>query len=126
MNTITKSMRLAKDQAEELREIAKQEHMSESALFKKWMLEGIRRYKIDRAVQAYCDEWVDIRSGAEMADMPYREFMKELEKHRIPILTDVTHFHEELLDLAKMFGDKKLEKIVNQTVAEESMTASDS
>ena len=123
MNTITKSVRLGKDQAEELREIAKQEHMSESVMLKKWMLEGIRRYKIDRAIQSYRDEWVDIRSGAEMAGIPYREFMKELEHRHIPILTDVAHFHEELLDLAKMYDDKQLEKVVTQGVAEQPITA---
>ena len=45
---------------------------------------------------------------------------RELEKRRIPVLTDVTHCYEELFELAQMFGDKKLEEIVTQIVAEES------
>ena len=47
--------------------------MMTSDLLKKWVQEGIHRYKIERAIQAYCDEWVDIRSGAQLAGIPYRE-----------------------------------------------------
>jgi predicted HTH domain antitoxin len=76
----------------------------------------------EQAVAAYSDELVDIRSGAEMAGISYREFIKELEKRHIPLLTDVTHFHEELVELAKMFGDKELEKVVNLAIAEKTET----
>jgi len=119
MDAVKKSIRFTKEQAEQLHKITKRENINESALIRNWVMEGIRRYKIDRAVQAYCNELVDIRSGAEFAGIPYLEFVRELEKRRISILTDPTYLNEELLDLAKMFDDKNLERIVTTSVTEE-------
>ena len=46
MNTssMTKSIRLATEEAETLSRVARQTSVSESALMKKWVLEGIERY----------------------------------------------------------------------------------
>ncbi len=43
--SMTKSIRLAANEAEELGRVARQMSVSESALMKKWVLEGIRAYK---------------------------------------------------------------------------------
>lgn len=119
MKSVKKSINFSKEQGEQLREITRQENISESSLLKKWIIEGIRRYKIDRAVQAYCDDLVDIRSGAKLAEIPYLQFVRELEKRRIAVLTDTTYLNEELIELAKMFDDKELERILIKSDTEE-------
>ncbi len=61
---ITKSVRLSPDESQELSALSKQSLMSETALMKKWITEGIKAEKLERAIQAYQKRQVtDKRKG---------------------------------------------------------------
>ncbi|MEM7538730.1 MAG: hypothetical protein AAF639_41595, partial [Chloroflexota bacterium] len=81
--TITKSIRLSDMEANELGILSKQTALSEAALMKKWVLEGIRIEKLERAIQSYMKGTVDLRSGAIMAGVSYNHFMYEVESRNI-------------------------------------------
>ncbi len=86
--TVTKSIRLSDTEANELGALSKQTTISEAALMKKWVLEGIRAEKLERAIQAYMKGNADLRSGASMADMSYNRFMQEIQSRNIVILEE--------------------------------------
>lgn len=88
MNTITKSVRLSSKESAAVSQVSQAYETTESALMKKWILDGMRNAKIEMAVQAYMRREVDLRSGAAMAEISYNHFMREIEKRNIVILED--------------------------------------
>jgi len=117
---ITKSIRLAPDEAKELGQLSEKTALSEAALMKKWIVEGIRAEKLEQALQAYMRRKVDLRAGAAMAGVSYNRFMREIEERNIVILEE-TGFLERLEFLADAFHDKKLRKAIQEVRAEETV-----
>ncbi len=115
---ITKSIRLAPNEAKELGQLSEKTALSEAALMKKWVLEGIRAEKLEQAVQAYMRRKVDLRAGAAMAGVSYHRFMREIEERNIVILEE-TGFFERLEFLADAFNDEQLRKAVQAVRAAE-------
>ena len=112
-STMTKSIRLAATEAKTLSNVARQTSISESALMKKWVLEGMRAYKLDTAVRAYMEREVDLRGGATMADISFNRFLHEVQKRNIVVLED-DHFLDRLGELADIFDSDSLRKAVNE------------
>ncbi|MCP4360363.1 MAG: hypothetical protein GY796_20335 [Chloroflexi bacterium] len=112
---MTKSIRLAAEEAETLSNVARQTSISESALMKKWVLEGIRGHKLDMAIRAYMERDVDLRGGAVMADIPFNRFLHEVQKRNIIVLED-DHFLDRLEELADVFNSELLRQAVDRIV----------
>ncbi|MBI3957234.1 MAG: hypothetical protein HY328_00395 [Chloroflexi bacterium] len=115
--TITKSIRLSMAESAEIARLSAQTATSEAALLKQWVLRGVQSHKLDLAVQAYMNDRVDIRGGAQMAGVSYNRFMHELEDRRVLILDD-DRFLDRLSALADLFEDKGLKEVA-QKVAEQ-------
>ncbi len=113
---ITKSIRLSSTEAKELTNVANQSAASESALMKKWILEGIQVHKLERAIQAYMDRETDLRSGAVMAKVSYNRFLREIQKRHIIILED-EYFLDRLEEIANTFDSEPLRRAVVQVVS---------
>ena len=108
---ITKSIRFAAAEAEELNWASRQTSVSEASLMKKWVLEGMRRYKLERAVHAYMERKTDLREGATMADVSYNHFLHEVQKRNIVILEE-----DEFLDRAGYLADTFDNVLLRQAV----------
>ncbi|MBP7960671.1 MAG: hypothetical protein KBG20_10470 [Caldilineaceae bacterium] len=106
-NTITKSIRLSTTESAEIGQLSTQTALSEAALMKKWVMEGMQAQKMDLAVYAYMRNQVDLRGGAIMADVAYNRFLRELQTRRVVILEDET-FLDRLPGLAEAFNDDLL------------------
>ncbi len=106
-NTITKSIRLTTTESNEIGYLSAQTALSESALMKKWVKEGMQAQKMDLAIQAYMQGNVDLRAGAKPADVAYNRFLRELQNRRVVILEN-TQFSDQLSSLAERFGDELL------------------
>ncbi len=117
--TITKSIRLSTAESAEIAQLSAQTAVSEAALLKQWVLIGVQSHKLDLAVQAYMNDRVDIRGGAQMAGVSYNRFVHELENRRVVILED-ERFLDNLSSLAELFGDEGLQEAA-QKVAEQSV-----
>jgi hypothetical protein len=113
VSTVTKSVRLTRAEAEELTGAARRAAASESALMKKWILEGIQTQKLERAIQAYMERETDLRGGATMADISYNRFLREVQNRSIVILED-EHFLDHLAELADVFDSEALRRAVDQ------------
>ena len=109
--TSTKSIRLTEEEIELIRNLAKQEYLSESALLKKLFREGLRNHLTEMAVTAYTKGMVSIGEAAQMAKMPYLAFFEELRRRRIVVLDESINLKAELSDLAEKFEDERLAKV---------------
>ena len=117
--TITKSVRLSPTESQELAALSQQNAVSETALMKKWITEGLKAEKLDRAILAYQKRQVDLRSGAIMAGVSYNRFMREVESRNIIILDDDGHFFDRLLFLADSFSVPELRRAVEEIMAKD-------
>lgn len=101
---ITKSVRLTPDEAAELDRVCREEPVTEAALLKKWVLDGLRRWKLDRALDAYARREVSLGEGAVMAGVPLNTFMAEVERRNVIIMdADEATFRENLERLGRQF-----------------------
>ena len=81
--------------------------------------------ELDLAVQAYMNDRVDIRGGAQIAGVSYNRFMRELENRRVVILDDEL-FLEQLSSLADLFGDDTLRAAAQRVAEQSDLPADDS
>jgi len=116
---VTKSVRLRTEESEELARLSQATLVSESALMKQWIQEGIQAKKLDLAIQAYMDRKTDLRGGAFMAGVSYNRFMREVQFRNIVILEN-DDFVDQLAFLAETFDSRELRVAVNQVRAMES------
>lgn len=116
--SVTKSIRLLPEEAEELSRICEAGPFSEAALMKKWVLEGMRLYKLEQGVQAYMKGEVDIREGAQMTGVSYNRFLRELERRHVTILDD-PHFLEGLIFLGEAFEVPELVRAAQKVQRED-------
>ena len=119
--SVTKSIRFLPEEAEELSRICEAGLLSEAALMKKWILEGMRLHKLEQGVQAYMKGEVDIREGAQMAGVSYNRFLRELERRHVAILDD-SHFLEGLIFLGEAFEVPELVRAAQKVQQEGSQS----
>jgi len=99
---ISKSIRLTPEEAKEL---------TESALMRRWVLEGLAHYKLEKAIAAYMRREVSIGEGAAMAGVSYNRFEQELWNRRIVVLED-PQFLQTLASLGESFGRPQMPRAV--------------
>jgi predicted HTH domain antitoxin len=101
---LPKSVRLTKEEAELLRQISEAELISEAALMRKFVLEGLRRYRLDQAIKRYQEGELDLSSAAQVAGLAVREFMGELHRRGVDIYGPEHRLVEGVGTLAEVFG----------------------
>lgn len=116
---VRKSIRFSQVEAQELSTLSKQSAIPEATLLRKWIINGIKAEKLERAIQAYQKRHTDLRGGAAMAGVSYNRFMREIEARNIVILDDTDHFYESLLALADDFDAPNLRKAVEAALKNE-------
>jgi len=83
---------------------------------KKWILEGLRAQKLDRAIQAYMRREVDLRGGAALAGVSYNRFLRQVQDRHIVILKDPA-FLERLYEQAETFENLELQEAIREVEA---------
>jgi predicted HTH domain antitoxin len=101
---LPKSVRLTKEEVELLRQISEAELISEAALMRKFVLEGLRRYRPDQAIKRYQEGELDLSSAAQVSGLPIREFMGELHRRGVDIYGPEHRLAEGIGALAEVFG----------------------
>lgn len=104
----TKSIRLDEDEAKLLETLAKVEHISEASLMKRFIAEGLKNYRLKKAIEMYVNKEADLTAAARIAGVSVRRLMTELEKREIPIYTSPEMFRAGLKALAEAFGERTL------------------
>lgn len=111
--TITKSIRLSSNESDEIARLSAKFGMSEAALMKKWVLDGIRAQNLEIALQAYMQRKTDLRGGAALAGISYNEFLQEVQARNIVVFEN-PQFLDELEFLANAFANETLRKAVQK------------
>jgi predicted HTH domain antitoxin len=101
---LPKSVRLTKEEAELLRQISEAELISEAALMRKFVLEGLQRYRLDQAIKRYQEGELDLSSASQIAGLAIREFMGELHRRGVSIYGPEPRLVEGIGALAEVFG----------------------
>jgi predicted HTH domain antitoxin len=101
---LPKSVRLTEEEARLLRQISEAELISETALMRKFVLEGIRRYRLDQAIKRYQEGELDLSSAAQVAGLAIRELMQELHRRGVDIYGPEHRLREGIRVLTEVFG----------------------
>ena len=110
---VTKSVRLMPEESEELAKLSQASSVSESALMKQWIMEGIRAKKLELAIQSYMERKTDLRGGAMVAGISFNRFLREVQARNILVLEN-EDFLDELVFLAETFNSQTLRSAVDQ------------
>ena len=112
---VTKSIRFAPEESEVLKRISNTQHLSETALMKKFVLEGIARYRLEEALRAYSQGEVDLSAAAYHAGISVYQMLNELQRRGITPGAATEKFLDGLETLAETFGGSEA---LIQTIAE--------
>lgn len=116
--TVTKSIRLLPEEAQEVARLSEQMAASEATLMKQWIRDGLRAQKIDLALRSYMQRQIDLRGAAVMAGVSYNCFLSEVQAHNIVILPE-DGFVDRMATLADMLHDDNLRSAVEQVNTQE-------
>jgi len=114
-NVITKSIRLKPEEEQALRRISRAKGLSESTLVKRFVMEGIARYRLEQAIAAYSRGEADLEAAARHAGISVHQMMTELERRDVMPAAASAKFRDGLRTLAETFGGSEA---LFQTIAE--------
>lgn len=115
LQLITKSIRLNHDEETMLAQISQSKGVSESALMKQLVLEGLARYRLEQAITAYRQSESDLSAAARFAGVSVYRLMKELEIRDVTPPATTKKFVQGLQTLFETFGGSEE---LRQTIAE--------
>lgn len=95
-----------------LKSISQEQYLSMDAFMKKLVLQGIDTYRMDKAVNMYKNNEVDLNTAAHISGVSIRKFMTELEKRGVKLNISTGMLKQSLKDLSEMFRDTKLQKAI--------------
>ncbi len=101
-HTVTKTIYLSPQEDMALRQMSREEHVPETALLKKLVLESLTRRRLEWACQAYARGELDLSSAARYADVDIYEMMDELRRRGIQMIS-TEQFLDGLENLADLF-----------------------
>lgn len=105
------STRLDEKEVEELNKICEEERLDRSALIRKFLLNQMKEYRMEKAGEKYRKGLVSLAEAATLADVSIYEMMDYIdrEKIRAPPLSE-EEMKEELEKSEKLFEDIKKER----------------
>jgi len=104
MEVITKSIRLSAHENEMLGHISQIQGVSEAAILKRFVLEGMAEFRLEEAITAYQRGEADLSAAARHAGISVYHLMTELQKRDISPPAAAEKFVEGLKTLVEAFG----------------------
>jgi hypothetical protein len=101
---ITKSIRLDADESDHLKQISQQEGTSEAAVLKRFVLQGMAKYRLEQAILAYERGEADLSAAADYAGISVYHMMNELAQRDIDPPAAAEKFVDGLKTLMVTFG----------------------
>lgn len=98
----TKIIHLSPQESMALQQMSQEEHVPETVLLKKLVLESLSRRRLEWACAAYARGEIDLSSAARYADVSVYEMMDELRRREIEMVS-VEQFLDGLESLSEMF-----------------------
>lgn len=101
---ITKSIRLNPAEGEVLKRLSQQEGVSEAALLRRFVREGMNAYRLEQAIIAYQRGEADLSAAAQFAGVSVYHMMSELQRRDIAPPAEAEKFLDGLKTLVETFG----------------------
>jgi len=111
--SITKTIRLSPEEGAALEQMSREEHLPETTLLKKLVLEGLARRRLEWACTAYARGEVDIGGAARYANISIYEMIDELKRRNIEMVSP-EQFLDGLEDLADLFDMPELREVADE------------
>ena len=102
---VTKSIRLTREEAEELAGLVEETAYAEAALMRQWVLSGMQQFRVSEAIRVYQEGHVDLRTVADQAQLPLAVLLEEMAARKIAVLEHPDAFGPGLEALRVAFGD---------------------
>ena len=100
---VTKSIRLSPVESKILKRTSQKEGVSEAALMKKFVLDGLAHRQLEQAITAYTHGETDLSAAARYAGVSIHQMMTELEQRNITPPAAREKFLDGLQTLADTF-----------------------
>ncbi len=113
IQSVTKTIRLSPEEGAALEQMSREEHLPETTLLKKLVLEGLARRRLEWACAAYARGEVDIGGAARYADLSVYEMIDELKRRDIEMVSP-EQFLDGLEDLADLFDMPELHEVADE------------
>ncbi len=94
------NLRIPETVVQGLDEIASTEHIDRTALARKMLTEGIRRWRLDNAIRAYQQGEITKARAAELAGVPIYDILDEVRRRNITPSYTIEELREDLTALA--------------------------
>lgn len=101
---LTKSIRLNPEENATLAQISQEKGISEAAVMKQFVMDGIAKYRLEQAIAAYIHGEADISAAARYAGVSVYWMMKEIEKRNVASPVETEKFVQGLNTLVELFG----------------------
>jgi hypothetical protein len=101
---ITKSVRLNPAEDEVLKRLSQQEGVSEAALLKRFVRQGMAAQRLEQAIVAYQRGEADLSAAAQFAGVSVYHMMTELRQRDIAPPAEAEKFVDGLKTLVETFG----------------------
>ena len=101
---VTKSIRLATEEADDLAQLVIGTAYAEAALLRQWVLAGMQQFRVVEAIRLYQDGHGDIYQAAARARLPVAILPDEMAARKVAILDQPDAFGPGLEALRGTFG----------------------
>ncbi len=98
------NVRLPRPLLNQVEEMAEAEHLDRTTVVRKLIAEGLKRYRLDRAMRLYAEGRVSKSRAAEMAGISIYEILDEVERRGLRSPYAVPDVQEDLEMLRVRYG----------------------
>jgi predicted HTH domain antitoxin len=102
------NVRVQAEVIKDLEEIAHEEDLDKGAVTRRLLMDGIRRWRIERAVTLYREDRITKERAAEMARVSLYEMMDLLRERHVPAHLDVDEAVEEVKALVRRYAESPM------------------
>ncbi len=102
--TVARTVRLTLKERALIKRISSATQLPESALMKKFVLEGVTRYRVDEAIAAYQRGEIDLSRAARYSQVSVYQMLDEMRRRGIPINASEEKLISGLRGFASDFG----------------------
>jgi len=111
VKVMTEAIQLAPAEHKELQRVSQEAYLTPSAMAKKLVLEGLSRWRLERAIQFYANGEASLSGAARYARVSVYQLMRELHQRGVSVTPPAEDFLHGLENLAAIFDAPDLHEV---------------
>jgi len=111
---VIETIKLTPKEQDDLHRASREAQLSPSALAKKFVLDGLAHWYLERAVRLYVEGKASLSGAAHYARIGVEQMMDELRQRGIAFTPSADDFFDELNSLADLFKAPDLRKVATE------------